>query len=310
MRKLLGPLLGITLLTIAVIVLGNKMSALDLSEVWTELKLTPLKRTLGALLLTAVYYLLVTGYDILAFSVIRTPLKISRIALASFTGYVCGHNIGLSSLVGGSVRFRIHSCFGLSAKETAKIVAFIALSFWVGALAMGSFIFLLNPYRIPSELGLPFKTAQPLGWLCLILLIFYVWIVVHALHGRKIGSLELPHLTPAQVVLQMLIGAADFLIGSSILFLLLPHARVMGFPDFLQAYMLAYIAGLSSQVPGGIGVFEGVLVFLIPAAETPAATVSALILYRLIFYVIPLVVAVILLAVHELRIGRGVLTGK
>jgi uncharacterized membrane protein YbhN (UPF0104 family) len=303
-RSLLGPLLGLTLLLIAVFVLVNKLGTLDLKEVRLELIHTPISRTICALLLTVGYYILATGYDTLAFRVISTPFKYSRIALASFTGYAFGHNVGLSALSGGSVRYRIHSSFGLPVKETAKVVAFCALSFWVGALTMSSLVFLFIPRRIPFALHLPFRTAQPIGWISLALLIIYFFIVTRALHGRKIGSFNLPYLKPKQVFLQMAVGSGDLLIGASILFLLLPHVRVMGFFHFFQAYMLAYIAGLTSQVPGGFGVFEGILLLLIPKAKSAAVTVSALIMFRLIFYVLPLIVAVFLLAAHEIRVGR------
>jgi len=308
MRRLspfLGPLFGIALLAIAVLVLRSKLSSINPWEVWWQFTHTPASRTVGALLLTAIYYVLITGYDALAFRVIGHPLRYRRIALASFTGYAFSHSVGFSALSGGSVRYRIHSSFGLTMKETAKVVAFNGLTFWVGFLTVAGIAFLIMPIQIPPLLRLPFRTVQPIGWIALLTLASYAWIVTHALHGKKIGSFVLPHLKPKYVLLQMLLGTADWLVGAGILFVLLPGAATVAFPGFFGMFMLAQVAGLVSQLPGGIGVFEGVLLILLNKHISAGVLLGVLILYRIIYYILPLLAAILLLVTHEVRLGRG-----
>ncbi len=304
-RHLIGPLFGVTLVAIAIIVLAEKVSVLNWGEVQTQYLRLSWLRLGTALLLTTIYYTLVTGYDALAFRVIRHTLPYRRIALASFTGFAFSHNVGLTTLSSGSVRYRIYSSFGLTAKEIAKVIAFATLSFWVGLLAATSAVFILIPIRPHHLLHLPFATVRPIGWIALGCLLCYIWIVTNALHGKKIFSLELPHLKLKYVFAQILIGAGDLLLGCLVVYILLPHSKAMGFPHFFEIFLLAYVAGLFSQVPGGIGVFEGVLILLLPKVSTPAAIVGALIVFRAIFYIIPLIVSVMLLATHEIRINRG-----
>jgi len=300
----IGPIVGITLLVIVAFVLTHKLRALNLEEVKWELMHIPPIRIIAALIITAVYYFFITGYDILALRIVGHPLHYRRIALSSFAGYAFGHNVGMSALSGGSIRYRIYSSFGLSAKNIAKIVGYISLSFWVGFLAMSSIVFLFFPMHLPPVLHLPFKTSQPIGLIALVCLLIYIWIVTHALHGKKIGSFELPYLKLKDVLEQILFGAGDLLIGTSVVFLLLPQAQVAGFLAFFRIYILAYVTGLSSQIPGGFGVFEGVFFLLLPRVSSKAALISALIVYRIIFYILPLLTAFLLLATHEVRLGR------
>jgi uncharacterized membrane protein YbhN (UPF0104 family) len=304
-RNLIGPLFGLTLVAIAIIVLAEKLSVLNWSEVRMQFLRLSWLRLGTALLLTGIYYTLITGYDVLAFRVIRHSLPYRRIALASFSGFAFSHNVGLTTLSSGSVRYRIYSSFGLTAKEIAKIVAFATLSFWIGLLAATSAVFLLIPMRPHHLLHLPFATVRPIGWIALVCLLAYVWIVTRGLHGRKIFSLELPHLRLKYVFFQILVGAGDLLLGCLTVYILLPHSQVMGFPRFFEIFLLAYVAGLFSQVPGGIGVFEGVLILLLPKVSSPATIVGALVVFRGIFYIIPLLISIVLLATHEVRLSRG-----
>lgn len=302
---ILGPLLGILLLGVAAAALFKKLSMFSLSDIERDIRHISTARIIAAIVLTDVYYTLITGYDTLAFRFIRHPLPYRRIALAAFTGYAFSHNVGFTAISSGSVRYRIHSSFGLTAKETAKIVAFSCLSFWIGFLSASSVIFLLLPMNVPHILHLPFQTVRIFGLIALALLLLYGWYTTHARHGNSIGKFELPALTPKIFAMQMLIGSLDWILASAILFILLPHAGAISYPRFFEMFLLAQIAGLASQIPGGIGVFEGVMLAFLPKRFPVPTIIGALLIYRLIFYVLPLIVATILLATHEVRMTGG-----
>ena len=297
---ILGPLFGVTLLLIASAVLYEKLSILSLADVQESLRKISHARIAAALALTAVYYVLITGYDALSFKVIGHPLPYRKIALAAFTGYAFSHNVGLTAVSSGSVRYRVHSSFGLTAKESAKVIVFSSLSFWIGFLAVCTIVFLLLPVRSAAALHLPFS-LRFFGWISLTLLILYGWYTMFARHGRKIGSFDLPKINPKVFFLQLLIGSLDWIVASSIVFVLLPHADAGLFPKFFGMFVLAQVSGLVSQVPGGIGVFESVMILLLPKHSPRAAIISVLLIYRAIFYILPLIVATVLLATHEVR---------
>ena len=302
--RFFGPLLGITLLLIAFFMLYHKLSMFSIARLKQGLLSVPRERIAETALLTACYYWLVTGYDTLAFRFIRHPLPYRRIALAAFTGYAFSHNVGMTMLSSGSVRYRIHSSFGLTATETAKVIAFSVLSYWIGCLTVSSVIFLLLPLRIPHVLHFPFHTVRILGITSLSLLITYGCLTLGSKAISNIGNVQLPKLRPTIFVLQMLLGSLDWILASGILFLLLPQAQLIGFPHFFEIFVLAQIAGLLSQVPGGIGVFESILLLLLPSGFPVSVTIGIVLLYRLIFYIVPLMVATALLLTHEVRLAK------
>ena len=302
--RVFGSLFGIMLVLIAFFMLWHKLSMFSPAHLKQAVLSVPRERIAITALLTGLYYLLVTGYDTLSFRFIGHPLPYKRIALAAFTGYAFSHNVGMTMLSSGSVRYRIHSSFGLTAKETAKVIAFSVLSYWIGCLTVSSVIFLALPLRIPHLLHFPFHTVRVLGIVSLSLLAVYACLTLGPKSLCRIGSIHLPKLTPKIFFLQILIGSCDWILCSSIPYLLLPQAQLIGFPHFFEIFVLAQIAGLLSQVPGGIGVFEGILLALLPQQFSVSATIGILLMYRLIFYIVPLMISAVLLATHEVRLAK------
>src|SRR5436305_13366496 len=108
-----------------------------------------------------------TGYDTLAFRYIRHPLPYFKIALASFIGYAFNNNVGLSGLVGGSLRYRLYAGWRLTAVEIAKVIAFCTISFWLGFVLLRGTFFILAPPLAPAPVHLPFGSVRLLGVLLL-----------------------------------------------------------------------------------------------------------------------------------------------
>ncbi len=303
---ILGLVFGLLLLAVAFFVLYRKLSSFTVQDIEKSLRNIPTYRVVVAILLTYCYYTLTTFYDTLAFRFIGHPLPYRRIALAAFTGYAFSHNVGFSLISSGTVRYRIHSSFGLTGRESAKIIAFCGLSYWIGFLFVCAMLFLTMPMKIPAALHLPFDNVRIVGIIALGLLALYGWYTTHALHGHKIGKVELPKLTPKVFALQILIGSLDWIFSAAVLYVLLPHTASLPYERLFEIFVLAQIAGIVSQVPGGIGVFEGILLLFLPKHFPVTMVVGALLVYRLIFYVLPLLVATVLLTTHEVRMSRRV----
>ena len=67
-------------------------------------------------------YFTLTFYDLFAVRATghrHVPYRVN--ALAAFTSYSIGHNVGASVFTGGAVRYRIYSAWGLNAIDVAKI---------------------------------------------------------------------------------------------------------------------------------------------------------------------------------------------
>lgn len=295
----LGPLFGLLLFAVALWVLHHEVKAYHFHDIVRQLENLPTRRLLLALSLSILSYLIMTGYDTLALRYINHPLTYAKIALASFVGYAFSNNIGLSMVAGGSVRYRLYSSWGLSALEITKVVAFCSLTLWLGFFTLGGAIFLVEPMVIPQVLHLPFASVRPVAMIFLALVMGYLlWT---ALRKRPLRILEWEFPMPSSNIFlsQIAIASLDWVLAGSVLFALLPGLPNLSFPGFLGIYMLAQFVGLVSQVPGGLGVFETVVILLLSPTLPASETLGALLAYRGIYYLLPLFVAVALLGVHE-----------
>jgi phosphatidylglycerol lysyltransferase len=295
----LGPLFGLLLFAVALWVLHHELKAYHFQDILRQVENLPTHRLLLALALTILSYLIMTGYDTLALRYIQHPLTYAKIALASFIGYAFSNNIGLSMIAGGSVRYRLYSGWGLSTLEITKVVAFCSLTLWLGFFTLGGAIFLVEPMVVPKVLHLPFASVRPIAMIFLALVMGYLlW---SALRKRPLRILEWEFPMPSSNIFlsQIAIASLDWVLAGSALFAFLPSLPNLSFPGFLGIYMLAQFVGLVSQVPGGLGVFETVVILLLSPTLPASETLGALLAYRGIYYLLPLFVAVALLGVQE-----------
>lgn len=252
-------------------------------------------RIAAALACTGASYVLLTFYDVLALRIIGRPLPYRIAALASLTSYTLSHNLGFALLTGGSARYRIYSAAGLEPADIVRVIALASVTFWSGVVATAATALLVHPLA-----GLPLDPAiqRAVGGAVLLALAgAVVWT------GRRggtiaVGRWTLPRPTAGQALAQPLLAALDLAAASAALFVLVPGAAVGQFPVFFLGYALAIVAALVTHVPGGVGVFEAVMVAALPATD-PAPLLAALILYRVIYYLLPLGVAAVLLGLRE-----------
>ncbi len=262
-----------------------------------------------SLVLATLSYTLLTGYDWLAVHYIGRKLPYRQVALTSFVSYVCGYNFG--AILGGStMRYRLYSTFGLSALETVKVMAFCTLTFSLGYGMLAGAAFVFDPLPLPEALtrGLPeslvVTSVFPIGVLLLCGVLLYgivsaAWHRPLRIHGV---SLELP--SPRYTIAQIIIAAADEAVAAGVLYVLLPAEIAIPFSMFLGIFLLAQIAGIASHVPGGLGVIELVFLWMLQPNDR-AALAASLVVYRLVYYLLPLALAMILIAVHEVSQHHG-----
>src|SRR5712691_7756343 len=170
----LKPLVILALFAVALRVLQDTLAHYRYHDVIVYLNSLPADQIVLAIVLTLFGYLVMTGYDTLAFEYIHHPLPYRKIALASFIGYAFNNNVGLSGLVGGSLRYRLYTAWRLSAVEIAKVIAFCTISFWLGFVLLGGIFFLATPPEIPPSIHLPFASIRFLGVVLLLPAIAYM----------------------------------------------------------------------------------------------------------------------------------------
>jgi uncharacterized membrane protein YbhN (UPF0104 family) len=291
-------LISVFLFIFALVIIHHKLKQYHYRDIVTELAQIPTGRLLIAVALTVLDYLVLTAYDALALRYIRHRLKYRKIAQASFIGYAFSHS---ATILGGSAaRYRIYSELGISASEVAKLVIFCFLTYWLGFFAIGGAVFVLEHENIPAALHLPFASVWPIGVIFLAIAGLYVLLIALRRRPLKIGGRELPLPSIPVSIGQIAISSVDWFLSGSVLYVLLPAATGLTCPKFLAVFLFAQAAGILSYIPGGLGVFETVILLLLSEFSTPSALLGSLLLYRLIYYILPLAVASVLLAVHEI----------
>ena len=295
----LASALGVVLFAVALWVLHHELRAHHWRDVVAELRALPHWRVALALGLTALNYAALTGYDGLAFRFLRNPLPYRRIALTSFIAYVFSHNVGLAFLGGSAVRFRLYSSWGLSTSEIATVVGFDAITFWLGFLLLLGTALVLSPPALPAAVHLPLASTQILGVACLTLFVGYLAIVSLRRTPLRWRDWELGLPAPRLSLAQVALSSVDWALAAAVLYVLLPPMPGVSFATVLGAFLLAQIIGLMSNVPGGLGVFESVVVLLLQRHAPSDALLGALLAYRVIYYFVPFIVAVGMLASYE-----------
>lgn len=258
-----------------------------------------------ALAFTAASYVALTFYDYLALRIIGRRLPWRTAALASFTSYTLSHNLGLSLLTGGSARYRIYVAAGLDGPDVARVIALAASTFWAGVMTIAGGAMLLHAG--PLTLGavvLDPGAAHIAGGLMLALMAAIVVAAGFATGPLSILGLKLPVPRPREILALVGAGIIDLSCAAAALFVLLPIADPAQLPTFVLAYALGIMVALVSHVPGGLGVFEAVVLAVVPSDR--ADLFAALIAYRVIYYLLPLFIASLLLAWRECLRSRRV----
>ena len=308
MRKILHnitPWLSVILFGTAAVIIHHKLRLYHYHDIAAELRNMPARYVLAAIALTFLDYFILTGYDTLALFYIGHRLPYRKIAVASFVGYVFSHN---ATILGGSAaRYRIYSGLGLSAGQVARLILFCSITFWLGFLALGGFTFVLHPQAIEHGTHLPFKTTWPIGVIFLILLATYLIVTAVRKKSVTIRGWDLAIPSPGLSLCQIALASIDWAVAGSVLYVLLSNIIQMDYPEFIEIFLLAQITGLVSSVPGGLGVFEGVMLLLLSEVAPASSLIGSLLLYRVIYYLLPLGLASIILGLEEMSARKETL---
>ncbi len=295
------PLLGLLLFGVSIWAISQQLQQYTIQEILHSLKTAAINHLLLALGLTILSYLVLTWYDVLACRYIRHPLPYRKIALAAATSYAVSNTVGFAVFTGSAIRYRLYLFWGLSAVEIAQIIAFANLSFWLGLSAVGGFLFSVEPLAIPKLLHLPFTSVHPIGIAMLAINVAYLLTSLRLKRSLRIGSRSFCLPTLDLAFAQVIVSSIDWGIAVAVLYVLLPSTTHLSYPAFFGIYLLGQIAGLVSSVPGGLGVFETVILLLLSPTIPATKVFAALVLYRVIYYFLPLGVSVLLLGLYEIR---------
>ncbi len=298
---LIPALIALSLFGLSLWAISQEIQKYGPQAIVGSLKEISVSGLLLALGLTAVNYIVLTSYDELATRYVRQPLTYSKVALVSIISYAVSNSIGFALLSGSAIRYRFYSRWGFSIGKIAQIITFCNISFWMGMFAVGGLIFSTAPMSLPSQLQLPFSSVRPVGHLFLVTICAYlIWSAIGR-QSLRIKQWVLPHLPLPLSLAQVSVTSCDWVLAATVLYVLLPPTALLSFGSFFGIYLLAQLTGIISSVPGGLGVFETVLILLLSPLIAADQLLGALIAYRAIYYFVPLLIAVILILFYEFR---------
>ncbi|WP_455873934.1 lysylphosphatidylglycerol synthase domain-containing protein [Rhizobium yanglingense] len=299
-KRVLINLALVFCLMLAAFLLYRVFSRYTLSDVLDSIGTIPGARILGGLGFAAASYLCLTGFDWLALRYAGRPLSYPRAAIASFTSLSIGHNLGFAALSSGAVRYRFYSRWGLNAEEVAKVILFCGVTVGIGLSALAGIALIINPQDAANLLKLGPDSLFALGCACLSLPVVYVTlsaIVRTPLHLWK-WSFEMPRLKLA--LGQVVIGTVNFIFVAACLHQMLAVQGQASYVQTATAYVLANIAVLVTHVPGGLGVIEATVSYVLPGA----ASIGALVAFRVIYFLVPLMIGLPVFAISEVVIPK------
>lgn len=291
----LGQLAILVFLVVAVVVLRNRLGDYPWHRLGDDLAAQGARPVLLALAATAVSYGLMVAYDALALAYVQHRMPLRRYAAASFVATALGNSLGASALVGAALRARAYSAWGLPAFAITRLTAFNLVTLSLGSAVLVAAGLLWAPATVVDSLPL----AEPARVLLATLLVgavvaYLLWCGRGAPLMVRDWRIDRPSRRVA--LTQLTMSVTEWLVMTAVLYVLLPDGHGLGFPAFAVVFVLATTLGLLSNVPGGLGVVEAILVLALAGSVPAHGLVTALVAYRLVYFLVPLALATVVLA--------------
>ena len=292
-----GVAASVGIIGVSLFIFGRTLVKIDFAQFESAFRATGFDQIFLAIGLACTSYLALTGYDALALRHLGARVPYPLTALASFTSYAISFTLGFPLVTGGAVRFWIYGPAGLSAGRIASLTVVAGITFWLGmglVLATG---FLFDASAIAEINQFPPTVNQAIGVALIAVLVAYLaWVTRLRARGRGVllhFRLPGPLLTLGQTAL----GVIDVCAAAGALYALLPKGHGVGYLTFSALYSFAAMLGIASHSPGGLGVFEATM--LKGVGGSPDKLLASLLLFRVIYYLVPFLLALALLGAHE-----------
>lgn len=300
------PLLWIPMLGLAAWVLADRLQSIDFRDVKEQLLGQPPRTVLIGLLFSAGVYALVGIYEGIA---VRMASGRKMFMVAFRTAIISnpiGRAIGFALVSGGALRYRMYAAAGLSPREVATVVVLAAMPYFFSVGWLIDLSLLFNAETAAQALRLGTGTVLLLGAIGLAKDIGWLIFIIRRKQPMVIRGQAVPVPTLREASVQLLIGLVQISLMTGMLYLFMPDELGMSWPAFIAIYCIAFVAGQLSNVPAGLGVLEAALLLMLPQVP-PAKLLGAVLAYRAVYEIIPLLVALGLLLMFESTHSSGFL---
>jgi uncharacterized membrane protein YbhN (UPF0104 family) len=297
-RRKLTPLFVSAVIALAAFLLYRTLSRYDFDELVASIASIPGSRLAMGIAFAASSYVCLGFFDLLALRYVGHKLPYRSVALASFCSLSLGHNIGFAALSSGTIRYRFYSRFGLRAEEIAKVILFCGVTVGLGLATLAGIALAMRPELAEDVLRLDRKVIHSVALLSLAVPVAYVSVAAVVRFPLRFRRWSVGMPSPPVAIAQVAVGTLNFGLVAACL-----HQAVLGAADIpyvsiASVYVIANVATLITHVPGGLGVIESVVLFLLPQAQL----IGAVLVFRFAYFLLPLALGGSLFALTELRL--------
>lgn len=303
---LLRPCMMLFVFFAALWLLHHEFKTMKYADVVASFHALSSGEILAAVGFTAANFMVLIGYDWFGVKLVKHEVTARQVATASLLSYAFSNSLGVF-LGGAPVRARLYSSWGMPSSEIVRLVLVIGVAFWLGLFSLAGTLFVFTPFDIPDKLHLPVSTSRPFGIGLLLMTAIFLVICGIRKAPLRVGSVNLQPPPLKIAVAQMFVAMADFILAAATLYVLLPDDVVIDFLPFVAIFVLAVFVALVSHVPGGLGILELVLITMLPGGADDL--VGALIAFRIIYYLLPLIIGVGAISFASIRQHHEKITG-
>lgn len=298
--KKLVSWLGLFFFGLAAFMIYRQLAKYTLQEIADAIIAVPNKNIFMAFLASFCGYMALSSYDYLALKYIRRKLSAWKWIFAGFIGFSISNNAGHAIVSGGAIRYRLYTRWRVSAANIVKMVTFSGFTYLVACFFLVILGYACSPNHVLAAVLSPL-----MNWTLVLTsglgLLLYLAGCVYYKKPLIIKKIEFEPPSLPLAIAQVLIGSIDILMAALVLYCIMESYIDLPFMTFIGAFIIAQVLGVYSQVPGGLGVFELVFSNLMPENQNQANLFAILVLYRIIYYLLPLIISGIALTIYEFR---------
>jgi uncharacterized membrane protein YbhN (UPF0104 family) len=295
-----APLLGLAVLAAVLALLWDRLADIEFRDIVQQVRSLPPMAVLGAIACSAGAYALVGLYEGIALHRVSGQRRMLYAMRTTVIANPIGRAVGAALLSGGALRYRFYAAIGLSARDVAALIVLMAMPYLLGVGWLIDLSLLFHPEVGSQALRLSISTILILATLGIVKDFGWLAVAKWRKSPVNLGQLQIRVPSLPHTLLQIVLGVAQILCNTGILYLLMPPELNMSWPAFIAIYCIAFVAGQLSNVPAGLGVLEAVLLLMLPQIP-PAKLLGTVVAYRAIFELLPLMVGLALWALYELR---------
>ena len=293
---------GLFFFALAAYMLYLQLSKYEWEDIKNAVLSIPTKNLWYACFASFFGYVALSSYDFLALKYIKRKLAAWKWIFVGFIGFSVSNNAGHAIVSGGAIRYRLYTRWRFHGTDIVKMITFSGFTYLVACFFLIICGYLMTPDHAFGEGSGSQVTTAITAFVSLIGLILYFWASLYYKKPFNIKGVELEMPSFKMALAQVIIGGADILMASLVLYFTLTAFIEIPFITFIGVFIIAQVLGTFSQVPGGLGVFETLFLYIIPGEHNQAMLFGALIAYRIIYYLLPLLISAIVLISYEVTL--------